>query len=761
MGNSRGAGAGASGFGLDSNPDPAVKRHSPISKVLGMASVSSETIAPRLTADHTDPLLECLVALTRLHGRPLTAVALTAGLPVAPGGMTPLMFVRAAEGAQYSARIARRKLSELSALLLPAVVLLEDGNACLALEFSSTGKGRKRVDKLKVLQPESGGEAEIIVDELQQQCTGEIIFVRPQYQYDARAPEVLQVRSRHWFWGTILSSWTIYRDVLVASLLINTFALASPLFVMNVYDRVVPNNALETLWVLAIGVGVLYGFDLVMRTLRSHFLDIAGRKADVLLSARLYQKVLGLKMAVRPVSVGAFANNLRDFESIREFIASASIVTIVDLPFVVLFVGTAYLLGGPVAFVPLAGMALIAIYGVVIQGPLVRSVQASIRTSAQKHATLIESLSALETVKTLGAEGPLQRRWEQATGHMAKWSVRTRALSTSVLSFATFVTQLNTVGVVVFGVYLIADGEMSMGALIAVVILSQRALAPMAGVANLATRYHQARTALSTLNGIMTLPEERPAGKVFVRRPDLKGEIVFQNVSFEYPEASLNALTDVDFTIKPGEHVALIGRIGSGKTTIQRLIMALHDPTDGAVQVDGVDVRQIDPADLRRSIGYVSQDIVLFYGSLRDNITAGAPYADDADVLRAAEIAGLRELVDRHPLGFDMNVGERGEALSGGQRQSLAVARAVLLDPPILLLDEPTNAMDNTSEAALKVKLKEFARGKTLIAVTHRASLLELVDRIIVMDTGRVVADGPKEQVAEALREGRIHVARP
>ena len=726
-----------------------------------MATVTSETMAPSQAEETPDPLLDCLVALTKLHGRPLTPVALTAGLPLARGGMTPYMFIRAAEGAQYSARLAKRKLSDLSELLLPAVVLLEDGNACVAIGLSSSGKGRKQVNKIRVLQPESGGEAELLVEDLERECTGEVIFVRPEFRYDARAPEVLQVRSKHWFWGTILGSWTIYRDVLVASLLINVFALASPLFVMNVYDRVVPNNALETLWVLAIGVGVLYGFDLIMRTLRSHFLDLAGRKADVLLSSRLYQKVLGLKMAVRPVSVGAFANNLREFESIREFIASASIVTVIDLPFVFLFVGAAYLLGGPIAIVPIVGMALIAIYAIIIQGPLKRSVQATVRTSSQKHATLIESLSALETVKTLGAEGALQRRWEQATGHMAKWGVRSRALSTSVLSFATFVTQMNTVGVVVFGVYLIADGEMSMGALIAVVILSQRALAPMAGVANLATRYHQARTALGTLNDIMAMPEERPVGKVFVRRPSLSGEIEFQNVKFEYPDAPLSALVDVSFSVKPGEHVALIGRIGSGKTTIQRLVMALHDPTGGAVRLDGVDVRQIDPADLRRSIGYVPQDIVLFFGTLRDNITVGAPYVDDAAVLRAAEIAGLKELVDRHPMGFDMNVGERGEALSGGQRQSLAVARALLLDPPILLLDEPTNSMDNTSEAVLKAKLKEFAANKTLITVTHRASLLELVDRIIVMDAGRLVADGPKDQVAEALRDGRIHVARP
>lgn len=697
-----------------------------------------------------DPLLDCLVFLTRFYGTTHSHEALRAGLPLEHNRLTPELFLRAAERAELSARVVRRPLKKISSLVLPVVLLLKGRQSCILVEND------KGSDLLTIVQPESGeGSHQISREALEQEYSGYAIFVRAEHRFDDRSPEVLRLRSRHWFWGTLVKSWRIYRDVLVSSLLINSFALASPLFIMNVYDRVVPNNAIETLWVLAIGVMIVYTFDVLMRTLRGYFIDIAGKKSDILLSASLFERVMGIKMSARPPSVGAFANNLREFESIRDFITSATVVTLVDLPFVVLFLLVIWLVGGPLVIVPAVCIPLVIIYGLLIQSPLRRSVEATYRASAQKGATLIESLTAVETIKHLGAESIVQRKWEQLTGHIAKWGVRSRLLSASVTNVAIFFQQVAQVGIVVLGVYLISEGEISMGALIAGVILVGRAMAPMAQVANLTVRYYQAKTALDSLNSIMELPIERPEGKIFVSRERFQGDIALDDITFAYPGEEKVALNHVSLHVSSGEKVAIIGKVGSGKTTIEKLIQGLYDPDSGAVCIDGTDLRQIDPADLRRSIGYVPQDIMLFYGSVRENIVLGAPYADDRDILKVAEIAGVTEFVNQHPHGFDMQVGERGEHLSGGQRQAIAIARALLLDPPVLLLDEPSNSMDNSTEAMLKRKLADYAKEKTLILVTHRTSLLDLVDRLIVIDAGRVIADGPKEQVIEALKQSK------
>ncbi|WP_235045494.1 ATP-binding cassette domain-containing protein [Methylophaga lonarensis] len=382
------------------------------------------------------------------------------------------------------------------------------------------------------------------------------------------------------------------------------------------------------------------------------------------------------------------------------------------------------------------------------------------RHSGQKSATLIETLTGLETIKSLGAETPVQRKWEQNIGFIAKFSQRARLLSSTAVNLTTFIQQMTTIAVVVYGVFLITENEITMGALIASTILTGRALAPMGQLASILGRYHQSKAALHSLNTLMNLPVERPNGREFLHREAFKGGLQFKEVTFRYPEQPIDALSNVSFRIEPGEKVAIIGRIGSGKSSIEKLILGLYEPNAGAVLLDGTDLRQIDPVDLRRSVGYAPQDVVLFYGSVRDNIAIGAPYADDQAILKAAELAGVTEFVNRHPSGFDMQVGERGEGLSGGQRQSIAVARALLMDPPMLVLDEPTNAMDNSTEERFKSKLTQVLENKTLLLVTHRASLLSLVDRIIVMDQGKLVADGPREQIMTALKSGHIRVSK-
>jgi ATP-binding cassette subfamily C protein LapB len=394
-----------------------------------------------------------------------------------------------------------------------------------------------------------------------------------------------------------------------------------------------------------------------------------------------------------------------------------------------------------------------------MQIPLRVVVQQSYREAQQRHALLIEAIGGIETVKSTASEGRMQRNWENFVEVTARSSIKSHMLSALALNFSSAATNFVSVGVVMYGVYLIDAGTLSVGGLVASTILAGRAMAPLGQIAGIMTRYHQARVSLSALDQMMQTPVERPEGRNFLQRSDIQGHIEFRNVTFSYPDQESPALDDVSFRIEAGEKVGLIGRIGSGKSSIQRLVLGLYEPDKGAVMIDVTDVRQIDPADLRRSMGSVPQDVYLFFGSVKDNIAIGAPFTDDTSIRRAARITGVEEFVNRHPMGFDMPVGERGQTISGGQRQSIAIARALLRDPPILLLDEPTSAMDNTSESRFKARLSETLEDKTLLLVTHRGSMLSLVDRLIVVDGGNIVADGPKQDVLEALRSGPVPTA--
>ena len=700
-----------------------------------------------------DPLLNCLALLTRFFNRPFAEETLSAGLPLVDNWLTPALFERAAERAGLSAKVIKRPLRDISPLTLPAVLLLNNRRACLLNSVAGDGA-------CEIVDPDTGGVSKTRLSELESEYTGHAILVREQLHFDARTEHSAVPRVKNWFWGVVRQAWPLYSEVLLASLLVNVFALVMPLFIMNVYDRVVPNDTTETLWALTVGVLVVLGFDFVMRMLRAYLVDTAGKRIDVVLSANIFEKAMGLRMDARPASVGSFASNIHEFESFREFITSATITALVDLPFVVLFISVIFWVGGPVGIVPLLAVPLIVLIGVSLQRSLGEIIQTSFRCAAQKQGLLIESLSTIETVKALSAEGVLQRRWEQLVGTVARLGIKARTLSSAIVNVSMTVQQLASIAVVVVGVYLIAERELTIGALVACTILTSRALAPLGQVAGLMTRYHQSKSALSTLNNIMQLPVERPPSKSFVHRPQIRGEIEFRNVTFSYPGQQTPALSNVSFRLGAGERVGIIGRIGSGKSTVEKLILGLYKPGSGSILIDGVDINQIDPAVLRRNIGYVPQDVVLFYGTVKENIMFAAPYADDGAMLRAAEIAGVTEFVHPSAQGFDLRIGERGEGLSGGQRQTVVVARALLLDPPVLIMDEPTNARDNRSEEAFKSKLEKALPGKTFMLVTHRASLLSLVPRLIVLDGGRVVADGPKEQVMQALSGGKISVAK-
>lgn len=699
-----------------------------------------------------DPLLLALLSICKIMHNPHSAESLTAGLPLVNNKLTPALFIRSAERAGLSTGLIKRPLDKISNLVLPAILLLNNNKTCILVA--------KNNEQYTIVLPETdSGEKTVSYEDLEEEYTGSVFFVQANHKFDNRTADSATPKAKHWFWDVIYKSWPIYIEVLVASLLINTFALASPLFIMNVYDRVVPNHAIETLWVLAIGVVIVFTFDFIMKSLRGYFIDAAGKRSDIILSATIFEKVMGIKMESRPASVGAFANNLHEFESFRDFLTSATLTTLIDLPFLFIFIAVIYMLGGNIALVPLGVLPLAILGGIAVQKPLKNTINELFKFSAQKGAILIESLSNLDSIKTSSAEGQMQRQWEQNIGQIARLGLKSRFYSSIAVNLTAFLQQMASVAVVIFGVYKISEGDLTTGGLIACTILTGRALAPVAQVASLLTRYHQARASLDSLNKMMTLPVEREPGKKFLHRPTFKGSIEFKNISFSYPDQPIKALDSISFKINAGERVGFIGRIGSGKSTIEKLMMGLYEAQEGSILIDGTDIRQLDPSALRRQIGYVPQDISLMFGSVKDNITLGSHFADDASILHAAELAGVNNFVNKHPAGFDMPVGERGSSLSGGQRQSIAVARSLLLSPPIYIMDEPSNSMDNSTEEAFKQRFSSELNTQTLILVTHRASLLTLVNRLIVMDGSKIVADGPKEKVLEALKQGQIKVS--
>ena len=698
-------------------------------------------------------LLDCLVELTRIHGRPMTHSALIAGLPVDKGGLTPSTFSRAAAKAGFATKIQKMPFEDLGQELLPAVLLLNKNKACVLLSIN------KEKATASVLFSETGqGTIAIPINKLKTMFTGHIIFSRPRFRLDQRTPEISEVAGRHWFWSAFLEQKSLYKDVMVAAFLINLFALAVPFFSMNVYDRVIPTHAEETLWMLVIGVLLITGFDYILKLVRSHFVDLAGSRIDVKLSGFIMQKVMGMRLADKPASVGSFAQTLRSFEAIRDFVSSASVTALIDLPFAILFIIVIAWIAWPLIILPLIAVVFVLLYTFKIQKEVHALTEQSQRTAALRNSVLIESLSALETLKTLGAENYIQTKWEMIAAQLAKVSSSTRLKSHSATGVVGAMSAVCVALNVLVGVYLIHFKMLTMGGLIASGMLIGRIIAPLGQVVSLMMQYENAKLSLKTIEEQMKKPTERSQDISYVHREHIRGDIELRQVKFSYPNQENKALDGVSINIKQGEHVAIIGRTGSGKTTLVRLILGLYQPSEGAIRLDGIDLRQIDPADVRSHMGSVEQHTTLFFGSLRENITIAAPHVEDSQIIEAAEIGMLTDMVNQHPRGFDMTIGERGESLSGGQRQGVAIARAVLMSPSILLFDEPTSAMDFTTETLFIKKMKSYTEGKTLIVTTHRMSLLDLVDRLIVMDQGKIVADGPKAEVLKAISAGKVKV---
>ncbi|MBB4821481.1 ATP-binding cassette subfamily C protein LapB [Pseudomonas alcaligenes] len=698
---------------------------------------------------HDDPLLDGLLILCRLHDCPASRGSLTAGLPLANQRLTPELLARAAARVGLQGRLLRRELGAISPLNLPVLLLLKDGRSAVLNQWGKDGRAL-------ILPCESdGGQQWIDPELLAAAYSGEALFARPRHELEeTRAPLVPRVKS--WFRDTLRLSRWLYTDAVLASLLINLLGMLVPLFVMQTYDRVVPNQATSTLWVLTIGLLIGTGFDLLLRVLRAHLLDTAGKKTDVVLSATLFERITGMSMKARPTTIGGFAQSIHDFQGLREFLTAVTLTSLIDLPFSVLMLLVIGLLGGWLVVIPVLAFPLTAIFAWIIQTRLRDTVQRSLALGAERQALLIETLSGLETLKACSAESERQHRWERTNGALARLDGHARFLSALVTNGTMFLQQFAGLAMIIAGVYSIIAGNLSVGALVASYMLNSRVLAPLGQIAGLITRYQQAQLTMKSTDSLMGLPQERENKQQPLERTHIKGAIDVRGVSFSYPDQAAPALANVSLRLNAGERVGIIGRSGSGKSTLARLLMNFYSPEEGQLLLDGIDLRQLDVADLRHQIGFVTHDMPLIAGSLRDNLTLGARYVNDARMLEVAELTGVTELARQHPQGFDRPVGERGQLLSGGQRQAVLLARALLLDPPILLLDEPTSAMDNTSEDILRNRLHGWAQGKTVLLITHRASMLSLVERLVVLDGGHIVADGPKDAVIEALRKGRV-----
>jgi len=693
----------------------------------------------------TNGLAEALAAVAAHHGIRTSPLELIRGLPADPRGMALKSLDEAAASVGMETHVTRMALRSIPRITLPVIIFDASGQA-MVLKSVDMKRGRAEL----VVASAGGAARRIPMKELEAQHAGIVAFVTP-LPADAQAPSGPRRSRRHWFWSTFRTFWPDYSQVVAAALLINLVGIAAPLFIKNVYDRVIPNLAIPTLWALSAGVMLAVAIELILRTVRSNLVDDTGRRVDLAVAGRLFDQLLSMRLAARPASAGVVASQLREFDNVRDVLTSATLIAITDFVFISVFLAVMWIFVGPLTFVPAIAVVVILVFSVLMQFPLARAVRASQADSARRHGVLVEAASSVETVKSVGAESVLRRIWDQSVVTTSHSTTRARFWANLSANMVAFVGQLVSIGTVVWGVFLVLDATITVGALIAASILSGRILAPLSSIAQTLARVHQARSAFATLDTLMAAPTEHvQRGE---SRPARSGDITFHKVSFAYPGAGLPALSEVSFKIARGERVGLIGRIGSGKSTIGRLIAGMYQPDAGEILIDGIDIRQFAGPDLRTVVGLCLQEPELFSGTLRDNLVIGRPDADPALIERVARLSGVEAFAARHPQGLAMPIAERGRSLSGGQRQAIAVARTLIRDPKILFLDEPTSAADTSTERALVANLKAaLAPDTTLIVSTHRDGLLDLVDRLMVFDAGKLMLDGPKAEVFQQLR---------
>ena len=693
--------------------------------------------------DKTDTLLESLLFLSKYYKRRVSKESILSGLATYKKKMSLAQFIKAAKKIGLISRLVYRKIDEIDHLALPVLSIDINNKVNIIMDIDIKN------NKVSALFTDiSYGEITTSLDEYKKTFSGNILIIKSSYNFRNRLDVSREKHeSKKWFFSTMRKIAKIYYLVILATVFINIFVLAIPLFTMNVYDRVLPNKATETLWVLAIGVIVVIVFDFILKLLRAYFIEQAGKRADIRMSNTIFDHLLNIKLDSKPASTGMFVSRLQSFESVREFFTTATITAFVDLPFVALFIFIIFYIGGDLGYVSLFTAILAIIFSLIMQSPIKDTILKSFQEEQIKQTVLTETVSGLEIIKSVKAENRMRTHWEKSISQTSYYANKAHYLSQVVTYFVSSLAQLSSITIVIVGVLLANEGLISMGVIIAAMILNSRVIAPVSQIASMLIRLDRTIISLKNIDEIMNMPVEREASKHYLSRPYLDGDIHFKNVCFAYKEQNFKILNNINMKIKKGEKIGIIGKVGSGKSTLIKLLMNLYETNEGSILVDNTELRQIDPVDLRKAIGYVPQEPFLFMGSIKDNITIGDQFASDEEILKAAKISGVHDFIGKHQAGYDLLVGERGEGLSGGEKQIVTLARALVSDPNILILDEPTNSMDDLSENIFKRNLKSIIENKTLILITHKPSMLSLVDRLIVINDGKIIADGQKEQI--------------
>jgi len=695
---------------------------------------------------NVDTYLESLKFFAKLYQKNVSDESLVSGILMQNSFMDLNTFTKAGSRVGLISKVAKRSLDEISPLALPALIILKNDQACILLNIDFEN------NKASIIMPDFIGETIISLEQLKSEYANTIVFIKNDYRFKNKLHQAINLDNpKQWFWGAMKKNRPIYVKIALVAVLINMFVIATPLFTMNVYDRVLPNNAIDTLWVLAIGISIVMIFDFILKLIRSSYLGLANKRADILMSNKIFDQLLNIRLDQKPASTGMFLSRLQSFESVRDFFSTATMATIVDLPFIFIFIGIIFFIGGPIGWISIATIIIAFSFSWYMQTPIKEVISKSAKEEQIKMTALNETVAGLEIIKAVRGQNRMKTQFDNALNQTAYFTERSQALSQSVTYFTSFIAQFSNIVIVITGVYLASEGKMTMGAIIASMMLNGRVISPVSQIVSLLLRYDRTMLSYQNINELMSMERERE-NKVYLSRPNLNGDIVFKDINFAYKNQNFNALSNINLTIKSGEKVAIIGKIGSGKSTLLKLLMNLYTPTSGSVMYDNTDVRQIDPVDLRRVIGYVPQEPFLFLGTVKDNITIGEHYTSDEDLLEVARIAGLDKFLNKHEAGFELLVGERGDGLSGGERQSITLARALVSKPHLLIMDEPTNSMDSQTERAFINNMKGILKDQTLIVMTHKMSILDLVDRVIIMHEGKIVADGPKEKILNNLK---------
>jgi ATP-binding cassette subfamily C protein LapB len=694
-------------------------------------------------------LLSSFLFISNYYGKNITKDSLLAQLPKFEGDIPYDYIVRVSQKLNLESKSVDFDSLYLQKAFLPVIVRNQNNEYAVLLEYSDD----EVVLTSNLIENTTETLSKKVFLELYKR---EIILIKAHFNFNQANNRFKNLSPKSWFKDSVFLNKGLYTQLILSTILINFLVLALPMFTLNVYDRVVPNNALDTLWVLAFSVIIALVFDFILKMLRTYFLSTIGKKTDILVSINIFEHLMHLRLEEKPSSTGIFANTLASFEKVREFLTGATIIALIDMPFALLFIVVIFMIGGNLGYIPLITSILIIFIALISQHRLKPIIAKSFEQSRIKHGNLVESVYGLETIKAVGASTRMYSRWESSIKETVESNHQIHIESKMASTLISTIVQMSSIILVAVGAYMaIVDKSITMGVIIAATILSSRAMSPIAQFVAILSQFNITITSYEALDSFMRLGDDRYRQSDYAKVDKNFSHIILDKVTFRYPNAQFDSLLDINLKIKAGEKIAILGKVGSGKSTLIKLLANLYEPTSGAILFNDIEYRKIDTHDIAGVISLIPQDVMLFQGTLRDNIAVGHHTILDHTILDVLSVVGLSNLVRRHKKGLDMEIGERGDGLSGGEKKSLTIARGLASDTAVLLADEPTDSIDTQTEKYIIEKMAGFIKNKTLVVVTHKPSILKLVDRILVVDAGRIILDGPKDEVLRKITGGK------